>query len=105
MGSPLAIGDFSRATHLSIKTLRHYHQTGLLEPAEVDRATKYRRYSVDQIPTAQVIRRFRDLDMPLDEIHAVLTAPDVQTRNDLIAGHLNRLEGNLERTQRAAASL
>ena len=30
----LAIGDFSRATHLSIKTLRHYHRIGLLEPAE-----------------------------------------------------------------------
>ena len=26
------MGDFSRAAHLSVKTLRHYHQVGLLEP-------------------------------------------------------------------------
>jgi DNA-binding transcriptional MerR regulator len=105
MAASLAIGDFSRATHLSIKALRHYHQAGLLEPAEVDGASGYRRYAVDQIPIAQVIHRFRDLDMPLDEIRAVLAAPDVQTRNDRIADHLRRLEGTLARTQRAAASL
>jgi DNA-binding transcriptional MerR regulator len=61
----LSIGDFARATHMSIKTLRHYHQVGLLKPADVDSVTGYRRYTTDQIPTAQVIRRFRDLDMPL----------------------------------------
>jgi DNA-binding transcriptional MerR regulator len=105
MGASLTIGDFSRATHLSIKALRHYHQAGLLEPVEVDELSGYRRYSIDQIPTAQIIHRFRDLDMPLDEIRAVLAAPDVQTRNDLIADHLRRLEGTLERTQRATASL
>jgi MerR family regulatory protein len=57
----LSIGDFSRATHLSVKTLRHYHRLGLLEPADIDPGTGYRRYTVDQIPPAQVIRRFRDL--------------------------------------------
>jgi DNA-binding transcriptional MerR regulator len=55
----LAIGDFSRATQLSVKMLRHYHQIGLLEPVDVDRATGYRRYSIDQISTAQIIRRVR----------------------------------------------
>jgi DNA-binding transcriptional MerR regulator len=105
MRSSLTIGDFARATHMSVKTLRHYHRVGLLEPADVDAGTGYRYYTVDQIPTAQVIRRFRQLDMPLDDIHAVLAAPDVDTRNDLIAAHLNRLEGNLARTQNAVASL
>jgi DNA-binding transcriptional MerR regulator len=105
VGSTLAIGDFSRATHLSIKTLRHYHQIGLLAPAAVDPGSGYRRYDTDQIPVAQIIRRFRALDMPLDEIHAVLTAPDVATRNERIAAHLTRLESSLERTQAVVASL
>ena len=105
MPSPLAIGDFSRATHLNIKALRHYHRIGLLEPAEVDPFTGHRRYTTDQIPTAQVIRRFRALDMPLEEIHAIITTPDLAARNELIAGHLWRLEATLERTQQAAASL
>jgi len=105
MPAALTIGDFSRATHLSVKTLRHYHRVGLLAPADVDADTGYRRYTTDQIPTAQVIRRFRDLDMPLDQIHEVLEAPDLRTRNELISAHLASLEQNLARTQSAVASL
>ena len=36
MQAGLTVGDFSRITHLSVKTLRHYHEVGLLEPATVD---------------------------------------------------------------------
>jgi DNA-binding transcriptional MerR regulator len=99
----LAIGDFSRAT--SSDGLRHYHETGLLEPAQIDTQTGYRRYTTEQIPVAQIIKRFRDLDMPLGEIRQVLSAPDVQARNDLIAAHLRRLESDLARTQTAVESL
>lgn len=101
----LSIGDFSRATHLSIKMLRHYHQLGLLEPVEIDPQTGYRRYTVDQIPTAQVIRRFRALEMPLEEIREVITAADLPTRNARIAQHLARMEGELARTQNAVGVL
>ena len=83
MPASLAIGDYSRATHLNIKTLRHYHRIGLLVPADVDPDTGHRRYGTDQIPTAQVIKRFRSLDMPLEEIHAVITTPDLAARNEL----------------------
>src|SRR5580693_6457885 len=92
MTSTLPIGDFSRATHLSVKMLRHYHELGLLEPAGVDADSGYRRYAAEQIVTAQVIRRFRDLDMPLQDIQIVLHAPDVETRNRVISNHLARLE-------------
>jgi DNA-binding transcriptional MerR regulator len=76
MPGSLTIGDFSRVTFLSVKTLRYYHRVGLLEPAEIDPVTGYRRYASDQIPIAQVIRRFRDLDMPLDDVGSVLRARD-----------------------------
>ena len=105
MPSTLTIGDFSRVTFLSVKTLRHYHRSGLLEPAEVDPATGYRRYTYAQIPIAQVIRRFRELDMPLDDIGRVLRASDQEARSQLIASHLARLEETLVETQRAVASL
>jgi len=71
MRPSLAIGDFSRATHLSVKMLRHYHRIGLLEPADVDPDTGHRRYMTEQIPTAQVIRRFRALEMPLEEFQSI----------------------------------
>ncbi len=105
MTATLAIGDFCRATHMSVKMLRHYHQIGLLEPADVDPDTNYRRYTTDQIPTAQVIRRFRDLQMPLERIRDVLIAPDPTTRNALIASHLDTLQEGLAQTQAAVASL
>jgi DNA-binding transcriptional MerR regulator len=90
---------------MTVKTLRHYHQIGLLEPAKVEPCTGYRRYSTGQIPVAQVISRFRELGMPLEEIQAVLSAQDLQARNERIAGHLSRLEEELGRTQSVVASL
>src|ERR1700685_873187 len=105
MQNRLAIGDFARATHMSVKTLRYYHRVGLLEPADVDPATGYRRYTTGQIPAAQVIRRFRELDMPLEDIQAVLRAADLATRDRLIAAHLARMEADLARTQQAVSSL
>jgi DNA-binding transcriptional MerR regulator len=101
----LTIGDFARATHLSAKTLRHYHELGLLVPAEVDAGSGYRRYAPAQIPVAQVIRRFRELDMPLDDIRAVVTAPDAGARSRVIAAHLERREHALEEARTAVISL
>lgn len=105
MPGTLTIGDFARATHISIKTLRRYHELGLLEPVAVDASSGYRYYSPDQIPTAQVIRRFRDLDMPIREIAAIVTTSDVDARARLISTHLARLEAQLDQTRSAVTAL
>lgn len=101
----LTIGDFSRMTLLSVKALRHYHEIGLLEPVAVDPETGYRIYDVDQVPTAQVIRRLKDLGMPLDDVKRVLQAPDLKTRNEAIVAHLQRMERELAHTNANVASL
>jgi DNA-binding transcriptional MerR regulator len=88
-----------------VKTLRHYHEVGLLEPAEVDPASGYRYYRTAQVPTAQVIRRLRDLEMPVEQVSAVLVADDLEARNALIAAHLQRMEDQLAQTQAAVALL
>jgi DNA-binding transcriptional MerR regulator len=103
--SAFSIGEFARATQMSAKMLRHYHQIGLLEPDDVDPETGYRRYTAEQIPVAQIIRRFRALDMPLERIQAVLVAPDLDARNRLISQHLDELQSELAQTQSAVASL
>jgi DNA-binding transcriptional MerR regulator len=105
MATMLTIGDFSRMTHLSVKALRHYHDLGVLEPAAVDPFTGYRSYDTAQVGSAQVIRRLRDLGMPLDSIAAVLAAPDLEARNREIAVHLTRMERQLEQTQASVAAL
>jgi DNA-binding transcriptional MerR regulator/effector-binding domain-containing protein len=105
MSKGLTIGDFSQITHLSVKTLRRYHEAGLLEPDAVDPHSGYRYYSLAQVPTAQVIRRFRDLGMPVREIRAVLAADGPEARERLIAEHLARLERQLDQTRAAVTSL
>jgi DNA-binding transcriptional MerR regulator/effector-binding domain-containing protein len=105
MRAGLSIGDFSQITHLSVKTLRRYHEAGLLEPAQVDPYSGYRYYSTAQVPTAQVIRRFRDLGMPVREVGEVLATTDPEARSALIAGHLERLEHQLDETRAAITSL
>jgi DNA-binding transcriptional MerR regulator len=59
------------------KTLRHYHDLGLLEPAEVAPVTGYRYYDTTQ---ARLIRRFRDLDMPVPTPEASVSATDEAAR-------------------------
>jgi len=105
MAMRLTIGEFSKMTYLSVKALRHYHDVGLLEPTEIDPSTGYRRYTADQVATAQAIRRFRDLAMPLDQVRIVLQAPDLTTRNRTILDHLESMQHQLEQTQYTVTSL
>src|ERR1700682_5725592 len=105
MRTRVTIGDFSRASHLSVKTLRHYHEVGLLEPSEIDPDNGYRYNSEDQIPVAQVIRRLRALQMPVAEVKSVLAASDSEARNQLIVEHLDRLELELVQTRTAVGGL
>jgi DNA-binding transcriptional MerR regulator len=105
MRSALTIGEFATVTHLSVRTLRRYHEAGLLEPATVDPFSGYRYYEPAQIPTAQVIHQLRQLDVPLAEVRSILATDDPQQRAEVIAGHLQRLEAELDRTQAAVVSL
>ena len=54
------IGEFSKLTQVSVRMLRYYDEAGLLKPAEVDRWTGHRLYSVEQIPRLDRIRYLRD---------------------------------------------
>ncbi len=101
----LTIGAFSRLTHLSIKTLRYYHEVGLLEPAVVDPDSGYRYYRPGQAQSAQLVRRFRDLGLPVADVKAVLAAPDLTSRNAILAGHLDRMRDQLRQTEAAVESL
>ena len=78
------IGEFSKLTQVSVRMLRYYDEAGLLKPAEVDRWTGHRLYSVEQIPRLDRIRYLRDSGFQVSEIalalemddHALLAALD-----------------------------
>lgn len=98
----LGIGEFASLTGLTISTLRHYHQAGLLVPGEVDRWTGYRRYQPDQAQTARVIRAMRYLQMPLEDIRRLLRADEGEGQR-IWAAHRQRLDQRIERSRRALA--
>src|SRR2546427_5071593 len=68
----IRIGDFSKLSQVSIKTLRYYDEVGLLKPINVDRFTSYRYYAVSQLPRLNRILALKDLGLSLEQIAQVL---------------------------------
>jgi DNA-binding transcriptional MerR regulator len=103
----LSIGQFARATGLTAKALRHYDAVGLLAPAVVEAGNGYRRYRVDQLAAARLIRKLRDLELPVAEVRRLLDLyekdPDALTA-ELLA-HRKRLESRVVRLQMQLHSL
>ncbi len=68
----LKIGEFARVGQVSIATLRHYDQCGLLKPNALDPDTGYRYYSLDQLARLNRILALKDLGFPLEQITRLL---------------------------------
>src|SRR5215468_597547 len=100
----LAIGRFARLSGLTIRTLRHYDEIGLLRPAQVDADSGYRYYALAQARDAEAIRRLRALDVPLEDVASLLHADDATLRERL-AVHRARIEGRAVETERILAEL
>ena len=98
----LTIGQFARASGLTAKALRHYDAVGLLQPAVVEPGTGYRRYQVGQVPAAVLIRRLRDLELPVAEVRRLLDlqADGADAMTDALLAHRRRLEARVTRLQR-----
>ncbi|HEX6554586.1 MAG TPA: MerR family transcriptional regulator, partial [Ktedonobacteraceae bacterium] len=92
MSNLIPIGRFAQITHLSAKALRIYAEEGLLQPMYVDPTSGYRYYSLAQATLAARIRLLRLVDMPLEEIHAVLQATNQELVQLLLTRHQRVLE-------------
>ena len=78
----LQIGEVAKIFHVSMGTLRHYEQAGLLDPEYVDEKTGYRYYGVRQLEVLNTIRYLRVLDLPLSEIAEFLHNRDTQVMEE-----------------------
>lgn len=92
------IGQFSKLTHVSIRMLRYYDETGLLKPAVTDKFTSYRLYTADQIPRLNKIIFLRDLDFNVAEIAAALN----QWTDESVRELLNKKRESIEKEIKAA---
>jgi len=100
------IGDFSKITGLTVKTLRFYHEQGLLTPTSVDEETGYRYYDRSKIETARIITCLRGLDFTLDEIREILksTGDDADLR-DIMQRQKAVLDTKIRRSREIMRSL
>lgn len=71
------IGEISKLFHISVSSLRHYENIGLLTPEYVSPDSGYRYYSTEQFEVLNTIRYLRALDMPLSEIGDFLKNKDI----------------------------
>ncbi len=66
------IGDFSKISRLSIKTLRYYHEYGLLSPVRIDDESGYRYYDESSLEKARIIEQLKELEFSLKDIKEIL---------------------------------
>ncbi len=66
------IGEFSMITHLSVKTLRYYHDEGILEPDHIEDDSGYRYYRESSIDKAMVIKMLRSLEFSINDIKDIV---------------------------------
>jgi DNA-binding transcriptional MerR regulator len=93
MKNSYSIGEFSQITGLSVKTLRFYHEQGLLTPTFVDAATGYRFYDANKIEKARVIMRLRAMEFSIEDISAVLAT--CEDESDIL-NYLERQKNTLQ---------
>jgi len=101
-----SIGEFSLITSLSIKTLRLYHEKGILVPAEVDSSSGYRYYDEANCETATSIKVLKEFDFSLAEIKELLDACDDES--DMLVQleeKLRRMESTIDRYRDISRSI
>ena len=97
----LPIGRFARLAGLTVGALRHYADEGVLVPARVDAATRYRRYHRGQLATARAVAALRELELSLPAIRALLEADEPGVRQAVLGAERARLEARTSRLQLA----
>ena len=93
-----SVGEFSKITGLSVKTLRFYHEKGILIPSRVDESSGYRYYDRGKVERARIILWLRQMEFSIDDISAILRESDDEL--DLLTRLENQKRQIAERMQR-----
>ena len=99
----MTVKEIAELTHISARTLHYYDEIGLLEPTAKSEAG-YRLYDDKPLETLQQILFFREFDIPLKEIKALMNSP-VFDRNQILQMQRKMLVAKKERMERLIASI
>ena len=91
-----SIGEFARLGTVSVRTLRHYDEIGLLQPARVDPETGYRSYSASQLGQLNRIIALKDLGFSLTQAAKLLSGITVEELRGMLALRRAQLEQELD---------
>ena len=100
------VGQVANLAGISVRTLHHYHQIGLLVPSGYSR-TGYRRYSAEDLERLQRVLFYRELGFPLEQIVVLLDDPAVDAQehlrrqHDLLIKRIERLYEMVTAVERA----
>jgi DNA-binding transcriptional MerR regulator len=100
-----SIGEFSRVSKMSVKTLRFYDERGLLKPGHIDARSGYRYYSSAQLTEANLIRLLRSLELSLEDIQLFLRERDPAQQRALLETHREELERRLDEYRSIVSSI
>ncbi len=88
-GEALRVGELAKRTGLTIRTLHHYDEIGLVKPSRHGESG-YRLYTADDLARLQQVLALRRLGFSLEEVHDCLDHPDFSAQ-ELIRSHIGRL--------------
>jgi DNA-binding transcriptional MerR regulator len=102
-GKHMQIGEVAARTELSLRTIRHYEETGLVTPSARSQGG-FRLYTKNDVARLMVIRRMKPLGFTLDQMRDLLDATDrLDADATLDAGERNALLERVRSYQQAAA--
>lgn len=77
-----SIGEVSKLFHISVSSLRHYEEIGLLKPKYISPDSGYRYYGLEQFEILNNLKYLRTLDMPLGDISNFINNRDIDIIED-----------------------
>lgn len=97
----IKIGAFAKLSGMTVKTLRHYDELGLLKPAYVEENSGYRYYTADQLLTIRRIEGFKEQGLTLEMMRPLLTgAVSLTEAERTLLEKRNELESQIQKAQR-----
>lgn len=93
------IGETAEINGISIKTLRHYDEIGLLKPAYIDPVTKYRYYEYGQFPYIDKIKRYKNVGMSLKDIKDFFDHKSLQKLEEYLKQQMDKINKEAEKLE------
>lgn len=101
----IKIGQLAEQTGLTVRTLHHYDELGLLKPQLRSGTGKHRLYGVHELERLQRILSLKAMGFGLEQIKLMLDQPQAAPLKDILEEHIERLDALIAQQQRLREKL